>query len=155
MSAGLSLNYDILETMRPNQCCLAPLNGRPRSSHLGSRGYELSGSNVRSYVDVPQSPGGKIAIEQETPPLMCEETAAEPTDYEGSKSETGDMMKKWYSLIGKVYRPSNLEAAFCAVRANRGAPGVDRVTVEAYTWKRSWVSFITTLKPAYTNHSPS
>jgi RNA-directed DNA polymerase len=42
------------------------------------------------------------------------------------------MMKKWYSLIDKVYRLSNLEAAYRAVRANKGAPGVDRVTVEAY-----------------------
>ena len=41
-------------------------------------------------------------------------------------------MKKWYSLIDKVYRLSNLEAAYRAVRANKGAPGVDGVTVEAY-----------------------
>ena len=41
-------------------------------------------------------------------------------------------MKKWYSLIDKVYRISNLEAAYRAVRANKGAPGVDGVTVEAY-----------------------
>ena len=41
-------------------------------------------------------------------------------------------MKKWYSLIDKVYREENLAQAYKAVKANNGAPGVDRVTVEAY-----------------------
>ncbi len=41
-------------------------------------------------------------------------------------------MKKWYSLIDKVYRMENLEKAYKAVKANNGAPGVDGVTVEAY-----------------------
>lgn len=41
-------------------------------------------------------------------------------------------MKKWYSLIDKVYRTENLGKAYKAVRANKGAPGVDGVTVEAY-----------------------
>lgn len=42
------------------------------------------------------------------------------------------MMKKWYSLLDKVYRLDNLERAFRAVRANKGAPGVDGETVEAF-----------------------
>lgn len=41
-------------------------------------------------------------------------------------------MKKWYSLIDKVYRKENLEKAYKAVKANKGAPGIDGVTVEAY-----------------------
>jgi len=41
-------------------------------------------------------------------------------------------MKKWYSLIDKVYRLDNLERACRAVRANKGAPGVDGETVEAF-----------------------
>jgi retron-type reverse transcriptase len=41
-------------------------------------------------------------------------------------------MKKWYSLIDKVYRLENLERAYQAVKANNGAPGIDGVTVEAY-----------------------
>jgi len=41
-------------------------------------------------------------------------------------------MKKWYSLIDKVYRLDNLEKAYRAVRANKGAPGIDGETVEAY-----------------------
>jgi len=42
------------------------------------------------------------------------------------------MVKKWYSLIDKVYRLDNLERAYRAVRANKGAPGVDSETVEAF-----------------------
>jgi RNA-directed DNA polymerase len=42
------------------------------------------------------------------------------------------MVKKWYSLIDKVYRLDNLERAYRAVRANKGAPGVDGETVEAF-----------------------
>ena len=42
------------------------------------------------------------------------------------------MVKKWYSLIDKVYRMSNLREAYRQVRAKRGAPGIDSVTVEAF-----------------------
>jgi RNA-directed DNA polymerase len=42
------------------------------------------------------------------------------------------MMKKWYSLIDKVYAKKNLYRAYRSVKANKGAPGIDRVTVEAY-----------------------
>ena len=41
-------------------------------------------------------------------------------------------MKKWYSLIDKVYRMDNLERAYKAVKANNGAPGADGVTVKAF-----------------------
>ena len=39
---------------------------------------------------------------------------------------------KWFSLIDKVYRRSNLEAAFRKTKSNRGGAGVDRVTVEQF-----------------------
>ena len=39
---------------------------------------------------------------------------------------------KYYSLIDKVYSRKNLEQAYKAVRANRGAPGVDGQTVYAF-----------------------
>jgi RNA-directed DNA polymerase len=39
---------------------------------------------------------------------------------------------KYYSLIDKVYSRKNLERAYQAVRANKGAPGVDGQTVDAY-----------------------
>ena len=41
-------------------------------------------------------------------------------------------MKKWYSLIDKIYRMENLEKAYRKVRANKGKPGIDGVSVEAY-----------------------
>ncbi|ACB84289.1 group II intron reverse transcriptase/maturase [Natranaerobius thermophilus] len=41
-------------------------------------------------------------------------------------------MKKWYSLIDKIYSKKNLEDAYRRVRANKGKPGIDQVTVEAY-----------------------
>lgn len=40
---------------------------------------------------------------------------------------------KWHSLIDKVYKRSNLEAAYRKVAANKGAPGVDHVTIENFT----------------------
>ena len=38
----------------------------------------------------------------------------------------------WYSLNDKVYSPDNLEAAFARVRANKGAAGVDHVTLKRF-----------------------
>ena len=38
----------------------------------------------------------------------------------------------WYTLIDKVYAVSTLRAAFTRVKANRGAPGVDHVTVAMF-----------------------
>jgi RNA-directed DNA polymerase len=38
----------------------------------------------------------------------------------------------WYSLIDKVASESVLRAAFKRVKRNRGAPGVDRITVEMF-----------------------
>ena len=45
---------------------------------------------------------------------------------------TGVKGRKWFSLIDKVYDKGNLERAFRKVRANRGAAGVDHVTVEIF-----------------------
>ena len=38
-------------------------------------------------------------------------------------------MKKWYSLIDKVYAIDNLRMAFKAVKSNNGAPGIDWETI--------------------------
>ena len=40
---------------------------------------------------------------------------------------------KWHSLIDKVYKPENLLSAYRKVAANKGAPGVDHVTIEDFT----------------------
>lgn len=40
---------------------------------------------------------------------------------------------KWHSLMDKVYKPDNLYSAYREVAANKGAPGVDNVTIEDFT----------------------
>ncbi|MFM7846918.1 MAG: reverse transcriptase domain-containing protein [Planctomycetota bacterium] len=40
---------------------------------------------------------------------------------------------KWHSLMDKVYKRDNLCSAHREVAANRGAPGVDHVTIEDFT----------------------
>jgi RNA-directed DNA polymerase len=44
-------------------------------------------------------------------------------------------MKKWYSLIDKIYRKENLELAFKHVKRNNGAPGIDGETVSDFAAK--------------------
>ena len=39
---------------------------------------------------------------------------------------------RWYTLMDKVYAPATLEAAWAKVRANKGAAGVDGVSVERF-----------------------
>jgi len=46
--------------------------------------------------------------------------------------ENGVRGGKWFSLIDKVYRKENLHAAFKKVKKNKGAGGVDHVTVEGF-----------------------
>jgi RNA-directed DNA polymerase len=46
--------------------------------------------------------------------------------------ERGVKGGEWFSLIDKVYAAANLRAAFARVKANRGGPGVDHVTVERF-----------------------
>lgn len=41
-------------------------------------------------------------------------------------------MRKWYSLIDKVYALGNLHQAFKHVKSNNGAPGIDEETVEDF-----------------------
>ena len=38
----------------------------------------------------------------------------------------------WFSLMDKVCKQANLAGAFAKVKANKGGPGVDRVTAQAY-----------------------
>ena len=46
--------------------------------------------------------------------------------------ENGVKGGKWFSLIDKVFSTANLESAWRRVAGNRGAPGVDRITVSDY-----------------------
>jgi len=49
--------------------------------------------------------------------------------------ERGVKGGKWFSLMDKMYAPSNLCAAFAQVKANRGGAGVDHQTVERFARK--------------------
>ena len=40
---------------------------------------------------------------------------------------------KWHSLMDKVYKSDNLQSAYREVAANKGAPGVDHITIEDFT----------------------
>ena len=46
--------------------------------------------------------------------------------------ETGVRGGRWYTLMDKVYTLPTLRAAFARVKANRGAAGVDHVTVAMF-----------------------
>lgn len=46
--------------------------------------------------------------------------------------EESSKKRKWYSLMDKVWAYSNLEQAFYNVKKNRGAHGVDNITIEKY-----------------------
>jgi RNA-directed DNA polymerase len=46
--------------------------------------------------------------------------------------EQGVRGGRWFTLIDKVYALRTLQAAFTRVKANRGAPGVDHVTVAMF-----------------------
>ena len=40
--------------------------------------------------------------------------------------------KKWYSLMNKVWDVPNMEAALLEVKKNRGAPGIDGITIKGF-----------------------
>jgi len=46
--------------------------------------------------------------------------------------ENGVKGGKWYSLMDKVYSLGNLRSAFSMVKANKGSPGIDHQTIEAF-----------------------
>lgn len=50
--------------------------------------------------------------------------------------ESGVKGRKWFSLIDKVRKPSNLYNAWENVRKNKGAAGVDKITIDIFDKKR-------------------
>lgn len=50
--------------------------------------------------------------------------------------ENGVKGGKWFSLIDKAYRPTVLKNAWKKVQANKGASGVDKVSVEMFSAKQ-------------------
>jgi len=100
-------------------------------------GYGAMGvTNLLSHSTARQSSGesrGKIALELETPLGLHEGTVSIREWWKWTLSRIGGSnMRKWYSLIDKVYARDNLHLAFKRVKANNGAPGIDGETVKDF-----------------------
>jgi RNA-directed DNA polymerase len=90
----------------------------------------MSGTNGTTPVTVLGATPGKRAGE-----ARQEQPRAEPTVWtERMLAALAQGVKggKWHSLIDKLYPIATLRAAFQAVMANRGAAGVDHVSIERY-----------------------
>jgi RNA-directed DNA polymerase len=90
----------------------------------------MSGTDGQTPVTVPEATSGKRAGE-----ARHGQPKAEPTVWTArmlATLEQGVRGGKWHSLIDKLYPIATLRAAFAAVKANRGAAGVDHVSVERY-----------------------
>ena len=90
----------------------------------------MSGTNGTTPVTVSGATLGKRAGE-----AWHGQPGAEPTVWTArmlAALAQGVKGGKWHSLIDKLYPIATLMAAFKAVKANRGAAGVDHVSIERY-----------------------
>ena len=85
---------------------------------------------ARKQATAPAVPG-RATRSAETRDLSWVE-ASVWTERMVSALENGVKGGRWYSLMDKVYAPATLEAAWAKVRANRGAAGVDGVSIERF-----------------------
>jgi len=90
----------------------------------------MSGTNGTTPVTVPGATPGKRAGEARHGQPRAESTVW--TARMLAALDTGVKGGKWHSLIDKLYPIATLRAAFAAVKANRGAAGVDHVSIERY-----------------------
>ena len=83
-----------------------------------------------------RSTAGQIAFPEGNASNAAGETQAHGSPASSAppaiRSEPG-RKHKWYSLIDKVYALPNLWAAWQHVKANNGAPGIDRQTIDRFT----------------------
>jgi len=101
----------------------------PKRAGDGAKGRGTEGdvtedgrtSTPRGSRDVP---AGK------TPRAGAVEEMRTETGASGLKKEAP--RRKWHSLWGQICDRRNLRAAWNRVRRNRGAPGIDRVTIEEF-----------------------
>src|SRR6266700_1265307 len=90
----------------------------------------MSGTNGTTPVTVSGATPGKRAGE-----ARHGQPRAEPIVWTARMLATlaqGVKGGRWHSLIDKLYPIATLRAAFAAVKANRGAAGVDHVSIERY-----------------------
>jgi len=90
----------------------------------------MSGTNGTIPVTLPGATPGKRAGE-----ARHGQPRAEPTVWTArmlAALQQGVKGGRWHSLIDKLYPVATLRAGFAAVKSNRGAAGVDHVSIERY-----------------------
>ena len=118
--------------------CLTRAEGRPESAEQENRtsqGWQESGdAKYGRYERMSES----VTVSEK-----AKQTESAPSQWawvdraiwtERMLAALGNGVKgnKWFSLIDKVYRPSTLQAAWQQVKANKGAAGIDRQSVEGF-----------------------
>jgi RNA-directed DNA polymerase len=58
--------------------------------------------------------------------------AKQPENLKETIQKQEEQMKKYYSLMDKIYNKKNLIVAYQQVKKNKGAPGIDGITIQAY-----------------------
>jgi RNA-directed DNA polymerase len=97
-------------------------------------GDAVSERNGKTPAGVPET-ANRAGEDPRTAGLARDWSWTEPTVWTQrmlAALEQGVKGGKWYSLIDKLQSETTLRAAFAQVEANRGAAGVDHVTVEHY-----------------------
>jgi RNA-directed DNA polymerase len=97
-------------------------------------GDVVSECSGKTPAGVPQA-ANHVGEDPRTAGLARDWSWTEPTVWTQrmlAALEQGVKGGKWYSLIDKLNTEATLRAAFAQVAANRGAGGVDHVTIEHY-----------------------
>lgn len=109
------------------------------ANHRGAKGYRKI-ERARTYPLEDQPELMRSASNRVTPRFSGDDLAhwawTEPSVWTNSMLATLEQSSvrggKWHSLMDKVYKPDNLLSAYREVAANKGAPGVDNVTIEDF-----------------------
>jgi len=92
----------------------------------------MSTQRQESITSADPAKRGAETLEAEGLPVWSWVEASVWTERMVSALVNGVKGGRWYSLIDKVYAPATLAAAWTRVRANRGAAGVDGVSIERF-----------------------
>jgi RNA-directed DNA polymerase len=95
----------------------------------------MSERSGQTPAGVPEKTANRAGEDPRTAGLSRDWSWTEPTVWTARMLralEQGVKGGKWYSLIDKLHAEATLRAAFAQVEANRGAAGVDHVSVEHY-----------------------
>jgi len=88
-----------------------------------------------TFMKTDQTPAAVPATAKQAGPTPDRWSWVEPaawTERMLTALEQGVQGGVWFSLMDKVYSPKNLAAAWAAVRVNKGAAGVDHVSIAQY-----------------------